>query len=336
MNELCNLAPDQADQPNPFLAAAEGYYAGALLDTMHRQGVLRQLKEPHTVNAIAVATGFEASTLGPILAYLSSVADCVVYDAAESTYQTHPAYFLSEMSAHILDQYIGAYGPCLSTLETTADQSLVDRSRHAEAFKNASGAPNDLVQLVLGLTPGCVLDLGCGTAGLLKTLIAADAQIQAIGIDANAAMLTQAMQGLADDGTSNLELICGDVLEQVEALPEQVRDEVDIIIAQSLANEFFGARSMVELLSRLSSALPNRLLIIADYYGCLDTWKPVSLHDQRRGALHDVAQALSGQGIPPGDLNTWQDIYAQNGCVLIKASSIVSGGVHRFIHVVKI
>ena len=99
---------------------------------------------------------------------------------------------------------------------------------------------------------------------------------------------------------------------------------------------FFGMRTMNELLGRLSEALPNRLLILADYYGCLDEWKPVSKPDQRRATLHDVAQVASGQGIPPSSLKAWQNIYDQNRCILIKASSIVSGGVHRFIHIVKI
>ena len=243
MNDISTPKPQETEQESvqisPFLKAAEGYYVGALLQTLHLHGVLRQLEEPHTVAAIADSTDIDASILGPILAFLSSSGDCVTYDARQLTYRTNPAYFESTMATHILDQYIGAYGPCLTALEATKGQSLVDRDRHAAAFENASGAPNDLLQLILGLTPDCVLDLGCGNAGLLKSLIAADNQIHAIGIDASAAMLALAQQDSTLKETSNLKLICGDVLDTVEALPDKTRDQVDVIIAQSLANEFF-------------------------------------------------------------------------------------------------
>ncbi len=334
---------NQTDKPheNPFLSVVEGYYSGVILDGLHRAGLLALLKNPLTAEELAVESGTDARLLTPILAYLSSQGQWLIYEPASETYRVHPSYFDSPMAKHLIDQYIGAYGPCLAELHTllhkpSQGSRYVDRTRHATAFAKASGAPNDLVELILRLTPGTVLDLGCGSAGLLHRLVEADREISGIGIDMNTAMLDLARNSAAKGTEDRLQFQTGDILSIAKALSADIRDSVDVIVAQSIANEYFAERTIDSFLACLSSAFPDRLLILADYYGCLGDGGPMALPDQRRGVLHDIAQVLSGQGIPPRALEDWQEIYTRNSCTLLKASSVVSGGLHRFIHIVKV
>ena len=345
MNQVPNIKAQigQAAAPkeNPFLGLVEGYYLGAVLDGLHRSGLLEFLKNALTVKELASVSGADAALLNPLLAYLSSHGDWVIYDPIDDTYRVHSSYFDNPMATHLLDQYIGAYGPCLSQLQTVlfdpaTSGDYIDRSRHAKAFAKASGAPPDLIDLILRLSPGTVLDVGCGSGGLLHSLADENQEIKGIGVDANKAMLDLARNRVIDSTADRLSFQNGEALNIAEALPLQTRDGVDVIIAQNVANEFFADHTIDTFLAGLSSAFPDRLLVVADYYGCLGDGVPLELSRQRRGALHDVAQIVSGQGIPPSGLNDWQLIYKRNDCTLLKASSIVSGGLHRFIHIVKV
>lgn len=332
----------QAKPPeNPFLNAIEGYYTCAILDALHNAGLLIHLKSPCTALKLAKISNTDVHMLAPLLTYLCGSGECLSYDPSNKTYCIHPSYVNDPMSAHLLDQYIGAYGPCLAALdhllrEPSSGGSFVDHNRHAAAFIKASGAPQDLIDLILRLKPGTVLDLGCGSAGLLRYLVETDLDMHGIGIDSNPMMLELAQNKINNNTEDRLQFYTCEVLNIEEIMSANTRDDVDLIVAQSLANEFFADKTIDDFLIGLSSAFPNRLLILADYYGCLSEDAPLFASDQRRGALHDVAQLLSGQGIPPNSLEDWQNIYARTGCTLLKASSIVSGGLHRFIHIVKI
>jgi hypothetical protein len=98
-----------------------------------------------------------------------------------------------------------------------------------------------------------------------------------------------------------------------------------------LANELFGSgtNAAIAWLRRLRQAFPSRHLLIADYYGRLGTG---SARLNRETWLHDYAQLISGQGVPPHDHQQWQEIYHSSGCRLMHVIEDVRTTL--FLHVV--
>ena len=111
-------------------------------------------------------------------------------------------------------------------------------------------------------------------------------------------------------------LLHGDCRDVAAALPAELRNRVDLITASSLFNEMFadGPRLAIELLHRLGGLFPGRSLLIADYYGQLGECVVPS---PRCGLLHDLVQAVSGQGIPPPSFHRWLDIYRAANCTFV-------------------
>ena len=74
---------------------------------------------------------------------------------------------------------------------------------------------------------------------------------------------------------------------------------------------------MIAWLASLKSAFPGRTLLISDYYG----GHPGGGQKPRKPdiALHDFAQLISGQGIPPPNLKAWRKIYHMADCAMVHA-----------------
>jgi hypothetical protein len=74
--------------------------------------------------------------------------------------------------------------------------------------------------------------------------------------------------------------------------------------------------------------LPDRPLLIADYYGRLGRKKG---RISRETLLHDYAQLISGQGVPPASAVEWRSIYSRAGCRLVHI--IEDKKTTRFVHI---
>jgi hypothetical protein len=92
-----------------------------------------------------------------------------------------------------------------------------------------------------------------------------------------------------------------------------------------------GHYQAVKWLRGLRQVLPGRPLLIADYYGRLGQ-KRVRL--SRETLLHDFAQVISGQGVPPANASQWRAIYSRAGCQLIHI--IEDKTTTRFIHILRL
>ena len=88
---------------------------------------------------------------------------------------------------------------------------------------------------------------------------------------------------------------------------------------------------IVPWLQTLRTLYPERTFLVADYYGRLGCSDPPW---PRTTLLHDFAQIISGQGIPPCDRLIWTDIYDAAGCTLIH--TIEDKNATFFIHIVKL
>jgi hypothetical protein len=105
--------------------------------------------------------------------------------------------------------------------------------------------------------------------------------------------------------------------------------------AASLLNELFGRGpdEAVRFLQTIKSRYPGRHCWIVDYYGQLGhNLARNSGAVVRHALLHDLIQALSGQGIPPPDLKAWRKIYRSAAVRLIEAHEFGDANMVWFVH----
>jgi len=95
-----------------------------------------------------------------------------------------------------------------------------------------------------------------------------------------------------------------------------------------------GEQRAVKWLRGLRRLFPDRPLLILDYYGRLGQTKSRKLAKERETLLHDFAQLISGQGIPPASAAEWRSIYAEAGCRLVHISE--DKLTTRFIHILRL
>jgi hypothetical protein len=131
--------------------------------------------------------------------------------------------------------------------------------------------------------------------------------------------------------SARVKILGGDARRLRSAVPAAVRSAVQAVVARQVANEMFGEGSAraIAWLTGLRTAFPDRPLLIEDYYGRLGSNHSTQ---HRPTLLHDYAQLISGQGIPPAGLAEWQKIYAAAGCRLAHVTEDTS--TTRFIHIV--
>ena len=134
-----------------------------------------------------------------------------------------------------------------------------------------------------------------------------------------------------------IKLLHGDCAELSSALPEKVKSEVGAVSACNVANEMFatGHSRIVKWLRDLRKTLPGRPFLLVDYYGRLGQ-KQFSKGTPALNAtlLHDYAQVISGQGVPPANLKEWRSIYKRAACRLIQVFE--DKATTRFVHLLSL
>ncbi|UUU37475.1 class I SAM-dependent methyltransferase [Streptomyces sp. NBC_00162] len=241
-----------------------------------------------------------------------------------------------------LEKFLGAYGPAVArTDEVLQDPGTGPALRDLNALARAFGqlqphTPSLTAQVLQAWDVTSLLDLGCGAGTLLIELASADPRFQGYGADAGQDMVRVANDRIHRAGLGHrLQVVLGDVraLGELTALPAS--EDVQALHGRSIMNEFFAGdgSSAIGVLAGLKARFPGRLLFLEDYYGRLT-------HDSPADGSHghtlaqDLAQVLSGQGVPPLDLPGWAGVYQEADCTLVKAYEGDNDGVAWFIHVV--
>ena len=286
---------------------------------LHELDVLPLLSRGATVAQLAHRHELDAKMLRAALDYLAMRTKLV--RKSRGRYVATP-HWLKE-GRFLIDLYALAYRDnavrLVQSLRTPAlAAATVDRVWHAKAFDDASaGHGGVLAGLVRQLGFNRVLDLGCSTGRMLNALAVTDASFIGWGLDLNPTACKAARALLRASGVaSRVRIFTGDALRMDAALPPRVREAICAVTASQVANGLFaaGPKAVVDWLRRMRKALPERPLLIADYCARLGTAiKPM----QRETLLHDFAQVISGQGVPPSTLKSWQTIYRQAGCRLL-------------------
>jgi SAM-dependent methyltransferase len=324
-----------------LIDAIEGFYVTLILDQLHRTGVLRALGEGRGVGAIARKRGFDQAVLTGLLDYVSLRSNIIRSTARGKNRRFALAGKADGFSMHLLDQYVGAFGPCLLSLpqilkNPAAGQDLVDRVRHAAAFADGGPAP-ELVGFLEALRLDFVLDIGCGGGQLLTTLAQRRPALCGIGIDANPSMIAVARKrALHLRLGRQLKFRYGDAENLTRAITRRERERIQGICAVSVANALFGSDGRIDgFFSALKALFPGRILLLGDYYSRLGPALRQSANFKRT-LFHDTAQLLSSQGLPPRDLKAWRRIYSRNAVKLLHAYKATNEGVCWFIHMIEL
>lgn len=312
----------------------EGYFLCHAVAFLHREAALEGLDEPVSGDEIAARAGVEPHRLAPLLDYLARRSD--VLDAVDGGYRRGAGYDPTTLG-FALDQYFGAYGPLASdlgrALSAKGGGALVDRGLHARAFARLERPSFPMLpQVMSSLGARRVLDLGCGAGALLVALARQDEAFVGWGVEASAAMCQAARERSAAAGVAGrVTILQGDAAGPLDWLPRSVVERVDAVTAVSLVNELFGDGTghATGWLRGLRTAFPDRPLVVADYYGRLGHAADAS----QQVLLHDLVQALSGQGVPPPDREAWDTVYRTAGCRLL--DSLEGGdGIPWLIHLI--
>ena len=315
---------------------AETFQLAHAVSALHEMGILASLEKPRTVQEISQQYRTDATMLKGILDYVAARTNLL--RKVGPTFVSTRHY--SSAARFLLDLYIGAYGANAAQLprilrKPSTAATLVDHVKYANAFHNAGDSVlGALVQIIVQLNLNHVLDLGCGPAALLIALARKDRHLVGWGVEVNPAMHRLARTRIRDAQLSTrIRVYQGDCRQLPSVLPSRVLKKVGVVVASHVANEMFrdGQTTAVAWLRQIHRAFPGRLLLIADYYGRLGQTK-APLH--RETLLHDYAQLISGQGIPPSDASLWGKVYSRSNCRLLHI--IEDKATSRFIHILKL
>ena len=293
------------------LDLTEGLQLAHAAAALHDLGVLSSMTSPVTAEEVAKQHRLDAGMLRGALDYLAARTDLVRKDG--DRFVASEGY--DQSARFLLDVYALAYGANAVRLaellrHPSRARNAAENTSLARAFKPQVGA---LPAIIRQLGFHHVLDLGCGAAGLLLALAEDGPDFIGWGVERDPAMCRAARKNLrAARITDRITLFEGDATRP-NTLPRDVRREVETVVASQLANALTPAAA-VAWLRRLRKAFPARPLLLADYYGRLGTGD-ARLH--RETWLHDYAQLISGQPVPPPDREAWQALYIAAGCRLV-------------------
>lgn len=305
------------------------------MTTLHELNILQALAErPATADALAKRYRLDPAVLQRVLEYIAARTHVIRKQGC--TFAATPRY--GSEARFLLDLYTGAFRPNAIRLRdilrnARIGEAVVDRARHARTFEQAIGTrERPVASVIRTLELRHVLDLGCGSGDLLVQLATADRSFTGWGIERNPQLCKAARaRVLAARLSRQIRVIEGDSRRLGALLPKSIRERVTGVTACHVANELFrsGANRATAWLRGIRKTLPERPVIVNDYYGRLGTSRQ---GEHRPTLLHDYAQVISGQGIPPSTLREWRAIYTNAGYRLVHA--VEDRATTQFIHVI--
>lgn len=250
-----------------------------------------------------------------------------------------------EFAAFNLHQYVGAYGPCLSQLETVlsnpqAGQSFVDELEMSLAYGSDLLESTALVAVLKDLKIRSALDIAFGGGEILRSLALNDPAFLGAGIDANSNNVRAAKKKAQYHGVDQrISYINGDFREIIHDTDSWLSTfDPEVVIGANVLNAFCFEPDHIDLVAAIASIrrrYPRRLLVIHDYYPALTSLKGLN-SSHKSTLLQDVAQMISGQGLPPASKSDWEIIYQSASCQLIHEFDIRTPCLNTFIHLVQL
>jgi SAM-dependent methyltransferase len=317
----------------------EGFHLTQAVAALQDLGVLAMLAKPSTVDELAVKRSLDRDLLRGVLEFVAARTNLLRKSDRDRFVVTRN--YAAE-ARFLLNLYVGAYGGNAIGLKhvlgnPSGAAAMVGRAYYAQAFAAVDGrALGILPEIIRQLGFQQMLDIGCGNGELLLALARGDSDFIGWGIDSNRAMLEVARSRIRQSHLEKrLLLFEGDCRNLRTALTARVRAKINSLAACHVANEMFrlGPKPCIKWLRQLRQLFPGRPLLILDYYSRLGKKSRPGLVE-RKTLLHDYAQLISGQGIPPANAREWRALYAAARCRLIHI--IEDNATSRFIHLLRL
>ena len=318
----------------------EAFHLSQAVNALHDLGVLAALTKPADTASLATRYKLDEDLLRGVLEYIAARTSLLKKNGDGRFVLTRNNNVTTQF---FLDLYLGAYGGNAVSLQSILHDpalapSKIDRLRHARAFAHVDHATlGPLPDLVRQLGFTGVLDIGCGNGDLLLELARQDGKFIGFGIDVNAAMLKLARsRARAARLGKRVQFLEGDCRNLKRAIPVAISSQIGSVTACNFMNEMFGqgVARVIQWLKELRRMFPTRPLLILDYYGRLGQKKNRKTPKERETLLHDFAQLISGQGLPPSNVNQWNTLYRKAGCQLVHV--IEDKQTTRFIHLLRL
>ncbi|NUT45889.1 MAG: methyltransferase domain-containing protein [Saccharothrix sp.] len=291
---------------------AASYVLTTAIVGLTRAGVADRLSSSWTPLQALVPPGGRADRVGQVLRYLE-IREVVESGADGWRLTARGERLFGEVAESLLGYYVDAYGPVLHRIGDLLDGSArydVDVRRdteqlglRCEVLFRSFGA--DLVRnLAAEYGSRGVLDLGCGTGGLLLDLVTADPDLTGVGLDIAAdAIALAATRAEAAGVTDRLRFVQGDAFAP-HTWPAEV-DRCDLYVAVGALHEHFrdGDQAVVDLLSTYADRLrEGRKLLLCE----------PELHVDAADADFYLVHVLTEQGFPQPRAR-WQEVIAAAG-----------------------
>ena len=316
----------------------DSYYSSALLSILLRSGAFNQLQRGGTVSEISNSTCLRNKDVNTILNYLISTTNII--QKKENKFQWSKYILDDKKAAFRLIKYLGAYpikdSQVVSVGELPDDSYLLSSEiMLAEAFSKLSHIPLKWVaDVVEEQKPVLLAEIGCGTAPVLRELLSRGYNFTGYALDQNSNMLSRLEELLISFDKKAAISVIHAKLEDVYQVEGLIPDGVDGFILRGVLNSFWsnGPDEVQIVLSKLHQKFPNAKIFVCDYIGQLNC----VAHDlsNSQTLAQDLAQYFSGQGVPPGELLYWDEIYKAVGLHLVKReinSSVL--GITQFLDV---
>jgi SAM-dependent methyltransferase len=317
------------------LDLAEGLQLAFAFLALLKLDVFSAMEQPVNADTLSDAYQLDPQLLKGVLEYLAIRTNLVC--------KTEHGFAVTKQfnaeARFVLNLYADAYAKNASRLtklmrKPALAASTVDLVAHARAFSGEQTADGTLAAILGQLKLNHILDVGCGSGVLLREMATNDEAFVGWGLDRNAAMCKAARTQLRKAGVAKrVKVFHGDGGNLKSSIPVDVLALAQNLTACQFVNEMFrgGTSELEGWLQHTRRLLPGRMLIVSDYYGRLGQGVP-AIH--RETLLHDYAQLISGQGVPPPDSSAWQAIYRAAGCRLLHV--IEDRVTTRFIHLLRL
>lgn len=327
-----------SEAPQTLVGLVEGYYLSQIVRFLHHSGLVDALEVPASVQDLAKSHGLDPELLRLVLRFVAERSDLL--EPTPEGYICAERYRSARDGTNwLISQYLGAYEPVAADVggvlrDPARGPGLVDERLHARAFDTLDRpAYRALPAILRELAPSGLVDLGCGAGGLLRSLARERPEMRGWGLDANPEMCRRARERIAHERLgARLTILEGGVGGLRHHFPADAVQGVDVVVCASLLNQGWSNGDVVAWLTGIRDLFQGRTLVVADYYGRLGWDLP---GPPRLALLHDLVQALSGQGVPPPDREGWRRVYEKAGCTLLHAFEAEDPGVW-FVHLLRL
>ncbi len=303
-----------------------------VLEALHRTKVFEILRTsgPATSAELAERAGIDAHLLDGVLNYIA-FADQIIAKSGER-FELTPVgheWLFGDIFAAAVDGHT-AYA-CLQTQLLPALRGQVrygkDFVRDGESLARAShvfsrATHSWIVAEMRKLNTSCVVDLGCGAAQLLNSVLKLDERLTGVGIDIDPGCLREAEQSVASAGNAQrVSLYEGD-LQKPESFAGKITQRPVALTAVAVLHEFLrdGRDQMVAFFRKYKELFAGSYFFIGEFDRATDEDFKRGIDDGGVALLYQhFIHPLSLQGLPMPRAE-WVQLFEQAGIELVKVS----------------